>query len=127
MANINVGILNETSALATVEALVTARENGKHFVSTADHPFLVNFFNRLDGWKYRKLIRDTENVKEVIGFDIRTDLEGRVVRKEEVARYVTKYYFDADAVDGIIRDLKQDCNREILVKELNRITTLLSL
>lgn len=127
MANINVGILNETSALATVEALVTARENGKNFVSTADYPFLVNFFTRLDNWKYRKLIRDTENVKEVIGFDIRTDLEGRVVRKEEVARYVTKYYFDADAVDGIICDLRRDCNREILVKELNRITTLLSL
>lgn len=127
MANINVGILNETSALATVEALVTARENGKNFVSTADYPFLVNFFTRLDKWKYHKLILNSESVKEVIGFDIRTDFEGRVIRKEEVARYVTKYYFNADTVDGIICDLRQDYNREILVKELNRITNLLSL
>lgn len=127
MANINVGVLNETSALATVEALATARMSGKSYISSADYPFLINFFARLDSWKYRKLIRDTENVKEIVGFDIRTDLEGRVIRKEEVARYAVRYYFDTDAVDKIICDLKRDYNREILTKELNRITTLLSL
>lgn len=129
MAKINVGVLGETSAIATIEALVRARESGRNFVSSTEYPFLFGFFSNLQGdsWKYRALVHHAEDVVEIVGYDIRTDLEGRVLRKEEVTRRGVKYYFNADAVDGIIRDLRQDCNREALSKELNRITNLLTL
>ena len=129
MKSINVSCFGETTAFSTIAAFVEARQAGRNYVCSTDYPWLPASLERtyrtMGGRSNIRLITHIERKRTAIGYDIKTDLNGDILKKETIYRDVVYYYFNIAEVDKLIEDLQWPVNQEAIAANMLSMQKLL--
>ena len=129
MKTINVSCFGETTAFSTIAAFIEARQAGRNYVCSTDHPWLSASLERtqrtVNGRPLISLISHIERKRIAIGYDIKTDLNGNILKKETIYRDVVYYYFNIAEVDKLIEDLQYRGNQEAIAANMLSMQKLL--
>lgn len=129
MKSINVSCFGETTAFSTIAAFIEARQAGRNYVCSTDYPWLSASLERtqrtVNGCPLISLISRIERKRTAIGYDIKTDLNGDILKKETIYRDVVYYYFSVTEVDKIIVDLQYCGNQEAIAANMLSMQKLL--
>lgn len=129
MKSINVSCFGETTAFSTIAAFIEARQAGRNYVCSTDYPWLSASLERtrrtVNGRPLISLISRIERKRTAIGYDIKTDLNGDILKKETIYRDVVYYYFSVTEVDKIIVDLQYCGNQEAIAANMLSMQKLL--
>lgn len=129
MKSIRVSCFGETTAFSTITAFVEARQAGRNYVCSTDYPWLSASLERtrrtVNGRPLISLISRIERKRTAIGYDIKTDLNGDILKKETIYRDVVYYYFNTAEVDKLIEDLQWPVNQEAIAANMLSMQKLL--
>lgn len=129
MKTINVSCFGQTTAFSTIAAFVEARQAGRNYVCSTDYPWLgaslESTHRTKNGRPAISLISHIEHKRTAIGYDIKTDLNGDILKKETIYRDVVYYYFNIDEVDKLIKDLQHPVNQVVIAANMLSMQKLL--
>ena len=129
MKSINTSCFGETTAFSTIAAFINARLAGRNYVCSTDYPWFSASLERThrtrNGRPVISLISHIEHKRTAIGYDIKTDLNRDILKKETIYRDVVYYYFNIDEVDKLIKDLRHPVNQEAIAANMLSMQTLL--
>lgn len=129
MKSISVSCFGETTAFSTIAAFINARQAGRNYVCSTDYPWLAASLERthrtVNGRPLISLISRIERKRTAIGYDIKTDLNGDILKKETIYRDVVYYYFNVAEVDKLIEDLRWPVNQEAIAANMLSMQKLL--
>ena len=129
MKSINVSCFGQTTAFSTITAFIEARQAGRNYVCSIDYPWLSASLERtrrtVHGRPLISLISRIERKRTAIGYNIKTDLNGDIFKKETIYRDVVYYYFNITEVDKIIVDLQHPVNQAVIAANVLSMQKLL--
>lgn len=129
MKSISVSCFGHTTAFSTIAAFVEARQAGRNYVCSTDYPWLAASLEStrrtVHGRPLISLINRIERKRTAIGYNIKTDLNGDVFKKETIYRDVVYYYFSVTEVDKIIADLQHPVNQAAITANMLSMQKLL--